>query len=167
MKKTKKISKEGLEILQKVVNRIPGYNAFGCYDREDIQQEAMIMGIEVWEKWDGVRPWENFVAVHISNRLKSLKRDKYYRLGLSDGVREDNNVAKRDLMDTSPEGDEPFRPDTTFEDMSATDAVNLVLDSLPSHLRSDFQRMANGVTISKPRQRLVEEAVKGILGDTW
>jgi DNA-directed RNA polymerase specialized sigma24 family protein len=52
---------------------------FGYFKPEDIEQEAYILAIEALEKYDGVRPLENFLRVHVKRRLCNLKRDLYER----------------------------------------------------------------------------------------
>lgn len=52
---------------------------FGYFRPEDIEQEAYILCIQALEKYDGVRPLENFLRVHVKRRLCNLKRDKYER----------------------------------------------------------------------------------------
>ena len=46
---------------------------------EDIEQEAFIIGAKAIDDYDG-RSLENFLYVHLNNRLKNFKRDNYYRL---------------------------------------------------------------------------------------
>lgn len=164
------ITQSGLSVVEKVASRVCHRYTFGCYDSDDIRQEAVIMGMEVWPRWDEQRPWENFVATHISNRLKSLKRDKYFRLGLDDAApeRKQRNETKRNLMEpTEISEDDSYYEEDTFERLCTEEAIDTVLMSLPTHLRNDFQRMANGVTVSKTRRNNVVEAVKEILGEDW
>ncbi len=69
-----------LVIIQKIVNRTCSKFVFGYYDREDIKQEAFMAAMKALEKYDNIRPLENFLQVDISNKLKNLKRDKYQRI---------------------------------------------------------------------------------------
>ena len=68
-----------LEIIERVASRYAHKFRFGYYTAEDIKQEAIIIGMEALNRYDEARPLENFLAVHIKNRLNNFKRDKYYR----------------------------------------------------------------------------------------
>lgn len=65
---------EVLATIERVVNRL--YRKFLCgyYDADDIKQEARIIAMEGLNRYDGVRPLENFMSVHIKNRLCNVKR---------------------------------------------------------------------------------------------
>jgi hypothetical protein len=71
---------EVTSIINKICNRLAKKFVFGYYDRDDIYQQAFIFGIEGLENYDDGRPLENFLWVHIKNRLCTFKRDQYERL---------------------------------------------------------------------------------------
>jgi DNA-directed RNA polymerase specialized sigma24 family protein len=60
-----------------VVNRIAPKYTFNTYDVDDIKQEAFIICMDALERYDNKRPLENFLSVHLSNRLKNFVRDNY------------------------------------------------------------------------------------------
>lgn len=66
-----------------IINNILGFFAkkfrFGYYDEDDLKQEGFLIAYDGLERYDGRSPLENFLTVHIRNRLISLKRDKYRR----------------------------------------------------------------------------------------
>lgn len=68
-----------------VINNISGKLAkkfqFAYYTEEDIRQEIVYAAIKGLEDYDNVRPLENFLYVHVRNRLLNLKRDKFKRPG--------------------------------------------------------------------------------------
>ena len=70
---------EVIETIQKVVRRVSYNFKFAFYDVEDIEQEAFIIGMEALDRYDEKRPLENFLFVHIKNRLKNFNRDNYIR----------------------------------------------------------------------------------------
>jgi DNA-directed RNA polymerase specialized sigma24 family protein len=164
------ISESGLLIIEKVADRVCAKYTFGFYESEDIRQEALMLGLEAWPRWDKERPWENFVAVHITNRLRSLRRDKYFRYGLEDAneQRQKSNRSKRNLQDPGEMyEDTHFYEEDELEKLCTNDAVRKILDELPPHIRNDFQRIANGVSLSKNRKDNVIAEVKSILGENW
>ena len=123
-----------------------------------------MFGIEAYEKWDRIRPLENFISVHISNRLKNYKRDNYFRLGLEDSSdrRQKANETKRNLMSPAPISDQSV----FFEEiLDSQDEIDFLLQALPPLIRSDFLRMANDVPLTKGRKQAVIEAVKEILDE--
>ena len=69
-----------IKVIEKVINRTCSKYTFGYYELDDIKQEAFIIAINALEKYDGVRPLENFLQVDLGNKLKNLKRDKYQRI---------------------------------------------------------------------------------------
>ena len=71
--------KEVTETINKVADRYAYKFQFGFYTPDDIRQEAFIIAMEAMDRYDESRPLENFLAVHVKNRLNNFKRDKYYR----------------------------------------------------------------------------------------
>jgi DNA-directed RNA polymerase specialized sigma24 family protein len=69
--------KEVLEIINKVASRYAHKFRFGYFEADDIRQEAVIIAMEALERYEEGRPLENFLAVHVKNRLNNFKRDKY------------------------------------------------------------------------------------------
>ena len=67
-----------VEIILKVSKRVAHKYTFGAYDEDDIIQEGFLIGMDGLERYDESRPLENFLQVHISNRLYNLRRDEHY-----------------------------------------------------------------------------------------
>lgn len=155
------ITKEQMATIQLVAQRLARKYSFGYFDEDDIKQEAFIMAMGAMDKYDQSRPLENFLMIHIGNRLKNLKRDKYYR---SDTSPEINNV-KKGLMDTIDifETDLVEEPDLA-QKLTTQEAVNKVLAQLDFKLRSDFFRLANGVTLPLNRKKVLVAKLEEILG---
>jgi len=155
-----------LKTIETIAKRIASKYVFGYFDKEDIIQEAIIFGLEAYKKWDRKRPLENFISVHISNRLKNFKRDNYFRLGLEDSTpeRKAHNESKKNLMIPIP-----INPNSLFEeyDLDIRDSIEFLLKRLPPLIKNDFLRMANSVSIPKGRRQVVVENVKEILGEDW
>ena len=67
-----------LDIIETICNRIsPKYTFYG-YTVDDIKQESFIICVEALNRYDGIRPLENFLSVNLSNRLKTFMRDNYF-----------------------------------------------------------------------------------------
>lgn len=71
---------EVLEIIDRVIERFYRKFIFSYFDAEDIKQEARILAIDGLERYDGVRPLEHFMSVHIRNRLCNFKRNNFIRI---------------------------------------------------------------------------------------
>ena len=162
------VTPEQMEIIHAVVDRIAPNHKFGFYDVNDIKQEAYIMALEAMEDYDGLRPLENFISKHVSNRLKNLRRDKYSRKTLNTQNHSDLNAKKRLLMDIGFS----FNCNLSYEndleqDLSTREAVNKVLSELTPALKKDFFRLANKAPIQDYRKKAVYAAVKEILHEDW
>jgi hypothetical protein len=71
---------EVLDIIEKVVSKISYKFVFGFYQYEDIKQQAWIYAIEGLENYKPDLPLQNFLCVHVKNRLCNFKRNNFVRL---------------------------------------------------------------------------------------
>jgi DNA-directed RNA polymerase specialized sigma24 family protein len=161
-----------MEIIEKVINRTAPKYTFGYYELEDIKQESYIICLDAMKNYDNNRPLENFLSKHLSNRLKDLKRNKYFRHNVKNESHAKLNEAKKNLMDLKQfcqiaEYDHPLDEFPLEEKLSTEEALELVMDSIAPSLRNDFLRMANGVSIPPNRRKNVIDAIKEILGEDW
>lgn len=163
---------EVLAIMTTVVNRIAHKYRFGYYDIDDIKQEAFIIAMEAMDRYDEGRPLENFLAVHISNRLKNFKRDNFFRpdyVPPSGKITNDNNT-KRFLMeplDIDNIRDEHERnmrgEENIVDELAQKELIGIVDTYLDMGLRSDYLRILHGVYVPKPRREQIYEAIMQIL----
>ena len=163
---------EVLATMTRVVDRIAHKYRFGYFDIEDIKQEAFIIAMEAMERYDEARPLENFLAVHVSNRLKNFKRDNFFRpdyVPPSGKITNDNNT-KRFLMeplDIDNIRDEHERnmrgDDNIVDELAKKELMGIVDASLDMSLRSDYLRILHGVYVPKPRREQIYEAIMQIL----
>lgn len=71
---------EVIQIIDKVTSKLSYKFTFGCYTYDDIKQEATIIALEGLDAYNPDMPLENFLWVHVKNRLCNLKRKKFIRL---------------------------------------------------------------------------------------
>ena len=64
--------KEVTETITKIANRYAYKFQFGYYTPDDIRQEAFIIAMDALDRYDESRPLENFLAVHVKNRLNNF-----------------------------------------------------------------------------------------------
>jgi DNA-directed RNA polymerase specialized sigma subunit len=151
-----------LQTIQKVVRRVAHKYKFGYYDYDDICQEGFLIAIEGLERYDGLRPLENFLAVHVSNRLKNFKRDNFCRqekISPSGVMRENRNNSKRFLMEPldisniRDDRESKMRISDDFViDIENKEIVHIVNRHMDISMRSDYLRMLDGVYVPKPRR---------------
>ena len=67
-----------------VVDKIAHRYVFTSFECEDIRQEAFLIAYTGLAHYDNSRSLENFLYIHLSNRLKNFKRDNYYRYEVGD-----------------------------------------------------------------------------------
>lgn len=152
-----------LKTILKVIDIIAPKYVFGFYELEDIKQESYIICLEILPKYDNVRPFENFVSKHLSNRLKDLIRNKYSRKGETEKhTKLCNN--KKNLTDFKE-----MPPDLSFLPAPAgiADSVEKILEELSPSMRNDWNRIVNGVSVQSCRKLSLFARVKEILGEDW
>ena len=144
------------ETILLVVNRMSHKYTFNGYEVDDIKQEAWIICNEALQRYDGKRPLENFLAVHLSNRLKNFVRDNYWDSDTDRGrvctpaqLSGDVNVIglTRDL----------------HSEMSNHEMVNVVDSKLPATYRGDYLKIINDVYVPKKQREEVVSKISGIL----
>jgi DNA-directed RNA polymerase specialized sigma subunit len=156
------------EIILKVIDRIAPRYTFGYYELDDIKQESYIICLEAIEKYDNSRPFENFISKHLSNRLKTLIRDKYSRSNIESEKHEKLNQSKKNLMDLkSVDGSYKIYEDDIIERMSTSEAMDMLMQELSPSMRNNFYRLANGVSIQSSKKQALFDKVKEILGENW
>ena len=159
---------EQLQTIIKVIDRIAPKYTFGYYDVDDIKQESYIICLEALSKYDNYRPFENFISKHLSNRLKTLIRDKYSRSNIESPKHEKLNQNKKNLMDLkSTDGSYKICDDNIIDRMSTDEAIEILMQELPPSMRNNFYRLANGVSIQSSKKQALFDKVKEILGENW
>ena len=164
--------REVTETITRVANRYAYKFQFGFYTPDDIRQEAFIIAMDALDRYDESRPLENFLAVHVKNRLNNFKRDKYYRQQKEDQANKnkyDNNTKKFlmepiDISSVRDEHENNKRLDDSFvnniEDQELLDIIDTYLDV---GLRADYLRILNGVYVPKPRREQIYNEINRIL----
>jgi DNA-directed RNA polymerase specialized sigma24 family protein len=148
---------ELIDQINKVIDRIsPKYTFYG-YDINDIKQESFIICLDALDRYDEKRPLENFLSVHLSNRLKNFVRDNYSF---------SNNNEKRKVsspMQLSYE--ENVENNETTHSVDFKDMDELISERLPARYRSDYLKFINNVTITKAKREKIIALIKEIMGD--
>ncbi len=169
--KTMKIPKgmnetEVVDTILKISKKLAHRYTFASYEAEDIEQEAFLIGITGLQKYDQSRPLENFMYVHINNRLKTFKRDNYYRL--EHGAAEKIQKTKKDILEPLDiqELYHIATGDTISEDAELSELLQIIDDNLPSNMRSDYLKLKNNAPLSKSRKSKVVAFIQSIVEES-
>lgn len=155
------------ETIQTVIDRIAPKYKFGYYDEQDIRQESYIICLEALARYDETRPFENFISRHLSNRLKTLRRDKYSRSSTTTAKHAELNATKKNLMDLKPYSPD-YEPVRDFEnELMNREAIEHVRENLSPQMRNDLDRVLNDVSLTSSRKNALFARIKEILGEDW
>ena len=150
---------EVINQINTVVNRIASKYTFYGYEVDDIRQEAFIICMDALERYDNKRPLENFLSVHLSNRLKNFIRDNYF----TKDEEEKKKVMKPKSL--SSEDFSPLNKDRRSKDefIDAKDMQAIVDAHLPASYRADYLKIVNDVYVPKKRREEVIATIKDIV----
>lgn len=169
-----------LAIILKVANRHAPHFTFGYFEADDIEQEAVILALEILGagKYDFARPLENFLFVHIRNRLCNFIRANYVRLEkpcaccnydtpkpcvrFSDWLKRNN--LRRSLMSPGDMPDQIMVENTIDHTIACHELEDRLDAGLPPQLRADYLRVRSGLRIPKQRNLVLQAAVREVLG---
>lgn len=162
---------------------------FGYYDIKDILQEGWVFALEALPRYNpkiGV-PLHKFLIIHLRNRFLNLHRNKqerkqtpclkcpYYKkrkktCGVFTQLEEcdkwqiwyKRNRSKRSLINTAEYFDEAFDDDPVINSIDK-ELVRILNDKIPIHLRSDYCKLLDGVSITKNKKEILYQYIKEIL----
>jgi hypothetical protein len=113
--------------------------------------------MDALERYDQKRPLENFLSVHLSNRLKNFIRDNYYT--------KDEEEKKRILKPKSLSNEDyvPYQEQDTDLFIDAKHIKQVVDKHLPAEYRADYLKLINDVYVPKRRREEIIELIKEIV----
>jgi len=180
-----------MEVITLIISQISGKFKFGVYGIEDIRQEAFLLAIEALEKYDGERKLENFLRVHIRNRLNNLKRNKHARYeppckscpffnrALPNGCSAYDEKTDCDLwakwLLKFQKRERFVNPidiglvsleggdNQVYEKTWRVELIELIRLELPAELAGDFLRFLDGVKLNKARRTKLFEGIGKII----
>jgi len=152
-------------IIHKIAKSRKNKHKFAYFDSSDIYQEIYLLCLDALARYKpSCGELENYLNAHVSNRLKNLKRDKYFRpekkaedkslvqtrINLVNAISIDNiGVSDRTKFLASSSSEED--PALSVE---AKDLEKFIADHLPPHLIQHFTDLLSGKKINK---NLLEE----------
>lgn len=153
-----------VEIVQRIAKRISHRYVFTSYEPCDIEQEAFLIAVEGLDRYNSSKPLENFLYVHINNRLKNLKRKVYYRIETGE-AQKIQDVKRHILEAVDIDATQNASNDCISSEANIKEILNLIDEKLPPSLRGDYLRIKNKGKITKARKNKVVKAIDNIIGD--
>lgn len=149
--------------INKVVNRIAPKYVFYGYEVDDLKQESFIICMEALPRYDAARPLENFLSVHLSNRLKNFVRDNHFlNAEDTDKVRV-MKPAQLDHEHNLVDGEQRFA--IRDEQIDYRDMLKIIDRKLPAQYRLDYLKMQNDVYVSRQRKEEITIVIYEILSE--
>lgn len=157
------IPQQELDTIIKVAQIIAPKYSFAHYTKHDLIQEAIIMGMDAYNRWDHKRPFENFVSTHISNRMKTFKRDKYYRSnGPSDITKAQE--CKKNLVQPERLTIDVKKPDISGADNFSWDELDTII---PACYRKYYLKIRSGVKVNSCIKGKIINLIKEYVKKNW
>jgi DNA-directed RNA polymerase specialized sigma24 family protein len=148
---------EVIKQIMTIVDRIAPKYAFNGYSVEDIKQESFIICMDALDRYDPNRPLENFLSVHLSNRLKNFVRDNYF-------TKNDDETKKKLLNAKSIISEDVSVEETDYIEQVDLGDIKTIIDcDLPMSYRSDYLKIINNVYVPKKRRAEVMSILKQIV----
>lgn len=144
---------EFLEIVERISQKLSRTFIFGYHTIEDMKQQCYLEALKGLEKYDQSRPLENFLWIHIRNRLFNYKRDNYTR---PDRV----NESKKDLISPAKEQPVPIQDKCNEPSflLHNRDLINKIDDEISMNNRDNWIKIKNGIKLPKlKREKLIDE----------
>ena len=157
-----------IEVITRVSKRLAPKYVFAGYEVDDIEQEAFLIGISGLAKYDPTRPLENFMYTHINNRLKTFKRDNFYRMDYGSSAQKIQDRKKNLLEPVSIDG--LYGVCTTDEIMGEAyirEMIDLIDQKLPSYLRRDYLKLQSNSPLPKGRKARIIEIIELIINGEY
>ena len=155
---------EVVDTILKISKRLAPKYVFSGYDIEDIEQEAFLIGMKGLDKYDPSRPLVNFMYTHVNNRLKTFKRDNYYRLDYGSGAQKIQDQKKSLLEPLSIDSIYGIcYADSIVSDLHINELLDLIDRKLPSSLRRDYLKLQCNAPLPKGRKAHIIEIIQKII----
>lgn len=173
------IDPELLEEATPTINKIAKVkkrnDCFAYYTEDDIHQEVWILCLDALKRYKStIAKLENFLNNHVTNRIKNLKRDKYFR---PDAEVSETGPARirMNLVNALPIGDGDLigyngsllsgsrMSIDPLKNLIADELSEYILSRLTSDLAISFYLVTHGNKLRKPMLEELQEAVANIL----
>ena len=171
-----------IRLIQGISRLLSEKFVFGYHDKEDIEQQAFILGMECLPRYNPQYSLSTFLYHHINNRLKTFKRDNFIRppakCPYCDGIdyceqcerRTWRTRKKKNLMEpidlNNVRAEREHHMSISYDlniDLDIKNIKQLIDTYLPVLLREDYLKMQGDILVPKPRREKVKEAILSII----
>ncbi len=171
---SKKILDEANPIIERLAKSRSSNGAFAYYENADVYQEIWCMCLEALDRYDPqIGPIEHYLVRHVTNRIKNLKRDKYFRPG-SDVPTSGLARVRMNLVNALPLGGGDIAEGGVLLGSTAVnvDPIDYLLcdetllyirERLPEHLCQPFEELIWNNKVRRPVVEEIRESVAQIL----
>jgi len=146
--------------IEVVINRIaPKYTFYG-YEIGDIKSEAFIICMDALTRYKPPRPLENFLSVHLSNRLKNFVRDNHF----SPEEERKGAIIRPAQLDHEHTIVDLESLVSMRDEILDYSAITTLIDlKLPANMRLDYIKLTTDVFMPRRRKEDVLQCIYDIL----
>ncbi len=167
---------EAHPIIEKLAKSRSARGAFAYYENNDVYQEVWCLCLEALDRYDStIGPVENYLVRHVTNRIKNLKRDKYFRPG-SDIATSGLARTRMNLINALPLGGGDIVDQGTLLCSSSTniDPIEYLLceetlvyirERLPEELLESFEELIGNNKVRSPLVNEIRQKIAEILSE--
>lgn len=154
------IDPKTFKIIDTICNRMKNKYSFAYYKPEDIYNESFILAMDGLTRYTGQAPLENFLSVHISNRLKNLVR-KYY------SQPKQNLVNALGFQNVDDSGESSMRYEDSHKHIYSKDLEDYIDDNLQPKFRADYLKLLDNEYIVPLKRKLLKEELKRLMDEFY
>lgn len=143
-----------------ICNRFKNKYSFAHYLPEDIYGEAFIIAMDGLTRYDGKAPLENFLSVHVSNRLKNLVRKHY-------SPSKQNLVNAIGLQSVDDSGETRMFYEGDSKHIFSKELEEYIDQNLEAKYRLDYMKLLDGEQIIPTRRKALKEELHRIMSDFY
>lgn len=170
------ILNEAYPIIERLAKSRSANGSFAYYETKDVYQEIWCMCLEALDRYDPtIGPIENYLVRHVTNRLKNLKRDKYFRPG-SDMPTSGFARIRMNLVNALPlEGGDIAEQCVLLcstsisvdpiEHILCDETLTYIRKHLPNSLHEPFEDLIGNNRVRSPLVEEVRQKIAEILGE--
>lgn len=160
-------------VIEKLAKSRSANGAFAYYENQDIYQEIWCMCLEAMSRYDPtIGPIENYLVRHVTNRLKNLRRDKYFRPGsdvpTSGLARTRMNLVNALPLDCGENGVLLCSTSISIDPVDhiiCAETLSYIRKRLPKTLLEPFEELVGNNKVRNPLAEEVRQEVAKILSD--
>jgi len=174
---SKKLLEQATPIIRKIA-KSKRRHKFAYFTGEDISQEVWTFALQALEHYRPRRgPLENYLRVAVNNRLRNLKRDRYFRPDPANPHRTDRIRTRIGIVNALPLGTRDVGdrcvllasssvPVDPVAELQAKELRGFIEVRLPGELRAALCAVLDGNGVDSGTQDVLRERVTGIL-EEW